>query len=196
MGLNISGLIIENNFEKSIQQLSVNLEIGFKIIEESNIYDALERTRDKETVHIIFTEAATIILDEGRAYDEYIYSQTSNTLNFQYFETAMMFAFRYTRDFEVRRAVESLDNKILYSIGMKFKVEKETKNVNEVIIKLIEQKSNINIFNLDDQIKAIKCKLTKFEGVRKRMTKDEIHVMLTNRRISRNFNPDYDGLFS
>lgn len=195
MGLNISGLIIEDNFDTDLQKLAENIEIGFEFVEECKIYDAFERITDKSKTFVIFTNTATIIMDGGEHYDNQRYSQSANSLTFQYYETAMFFGIRYVIDCELLRAFESLENKEIYSLGRKIKAEKNTNQSGEVVINLIEQLSGIHIFSLPDKIKAIKCNLVKYSGKKTRMTEEEIQAMIFNRRVIRNFNPDYDRLF-
>ena len=195
MGFNISGIIIEDNFGKNIQKVSENLEIGFEIIEECEPYEATERITEKDKVYICFTEYSTIIFYEPELFDKGIYSQTANSLNFQYFEGPMIFAIRYVKDCETVKNIMSIGSKIIYSTGRKLKAEAGTKGVDEIVVNLAKQISGITILGMTDQIKVTKCKLTAYSGKRTRKAEEEIYAMITNRRISRSFNPDYDGLF-
>jgi len=195
MGFNISGIIIENNFGKNIQKVSENLEIGFNIIGECASYEATKRINERDKIFVCFTESSTIIFYEAEQFDRHIYSQTSNSLNFQYFEGPMIFAIRYVKDCETVRNILSIDGQIIYSLGKILKGETGTNRIDELVIKMAKQISGISILGIDEQLQVTKCKIVDYDGKRMRKSEQEIHAMITERRISRNFNPDYDILF-
>ena len=55
--------------------------------------------------------------------------------------------------------------------------------------------SGASILELAEVSKVTKCKMVDYEGNRTRRSEQEIHATITERRISRNFNPDLDGIF-
>jgi hypothetical protein len=187
MGFNISGIIIENNFTEDINKVSENLEIGFKIIGDSESYEATERIDEKDELFICFTKSSTIIFYEAGLFDNNIYSQTYNSLNFLYLEVPMMFGIRYVKDCETIRNLLTIDGKIIYSVGRKLKAELGTTNVDEIVLNFANQISGINLLGIPEQTKVLKCRIVNYDGKRTRKPQVEIDAMITERRIARNF---------
>lgn len=58
---------------------------------------------------------------ETDQYDKKLYSQTSNSLNFQYLEGAMIFALRYIENCEIVNNVLSINGDVVYSTGKRIR---------------------------------------------------------------------------
>ena len=195
MGFSISGVILADHFDKDISKVSENLELGIEILNEVDSYEATERNENEDILFLCFSEVATLIYFEPALYDQNIYSQTTNSLNFQYFESPMIFAIRYVKDCEKVRNLMSIDGDIKFSIGRELKIEKQIKRTDELLLNLTKEISELDILCIPDEIKVYKCRITEYSGKRTRKSEREISAMLTERRISKNFTYGYDDLF-
>ena len=195
MGFSISGVIFADHFDKDISKVSENLELGIEILNEVDSYEATERNENEDILFLCFSEVATLIYFEPALYDQNIYSQTTNSLNFQYFESPMIFAIRYVKDCEKVRNLMSIDGDIKFSIGRELKIEKQIKRTDELLLNLTKEISELDILSIPDEIKVYKCRITEYSGKRTRKSEREISAMLTERRISKNFTYGYDDLF-
>jgi len=196
MGFSISGIILEDNFNNDISRVSENLEMGLEIIGLADPYEAVSRIKDPQTVFICFSEIATLMYCNASLYDQNIYSQTANTLNFQYFESAMIFAIRYVRDCKRLRSILSISGQIEFELGRKMKIETEFKKMDEVVINLTQQKSDLNILRISDTNKIYKCRIKEYTGQRNRMSELEVSAMLMERRIGGSYMYGREDLFS
>lgn len=195
MGFSISGLILTENFNREVSKVSENLEIGIEVLKKVESSWATIRIEDEKEIYLGFNEEATIIYYEPSLYDQKIYSQTTNSLNFQYFEGPMIFALRYVKDCELKRRILSIDGDELLSIGRKLKVETQTDRIESIVIDFAKQISNFNILRLTKETSVYQCRIKEYTGPKIRKSEKEINAMLTERSISRNFKVGYDDLF-
>ena len=191
MGFSITGLAMGDNFEKDINQVSENLEIGFDDITE--VTDGFSmRIEEKDIAFVCFSEVATVIFHEASLLDQKLYSQTTDSLSFEYYEVPMIFSYRYVRDCAQIRSLLSIDGETIYSLGREMKEELGIKRVEDRVVKLVENLSEINILRVSNRAKVFRVKLCEYKGPRTRQSEKEIQAMLVERRISRNNSHDSD----
>jgi len=195
MGFSLSGIAIADNFEKEIANVSKNLEIGIEVLKEVDPYEATQRIDDEKNLYIAFSETATLIYYEASLFDQNYYSQTAESINYQYFEGPMLFAIRYTKDCETVRNLLSIDENIEYSTGRKLKVESETKRIDEVVVNLVDTLTGLNLLRIPEQTKVFKCRIVDYKHKRVRKSEKEINAMITERRIGRSFNLGHHDTF-
>jgi len=158
MGFNISGMVIDNNFNKSIDEFEDAMHWGIEVIEEINFEQASANWTPDETVNIYFSEKATMIFYPFEWSLEPDHPQNVNSLGFAYSETAMTFAVSYLDEKgNYRFFIENEGERQLES-GSALPLEKEFPTADGLIFKLIDVLLGQSFFSIDPNEIAYRCK--------------------------------------
>lgn len=124
MGLNISGLVIDKNYENNISELESILGQKLVFEKEVSFEEALENWKEDTYCDIYFTENGTFILlsMELGGFDFYAKNQTA--FSFVLSEMTMLFTVNYTQNDQLLRSIMISEEGLEYE-GEPFDFEEE-----------------------------------------------------------------------
>ena len=158
MGFNISGMVIDNNFNKSIDEFEDAMHWGIEVIEEINFEQASANWTPDETVNVYFSEKATMIFYPFEWSLEPDHPQNVNSLGFAYSETSMTFAVSYLDSYgNYRFFIENEGERQLES-GTPLPLENEFPTADGLIFKLFDVLLDQSFFTIEPNEKAYRCK--------------------------------------
>lgn len=139
MGFNISGLVINKNYEDSIVNLQEILDYELIFEKEIDFEEASENWKSDEFCDIYFTEKGTLIFlsFEKAGFDFPINNQ--NALSFVLSEMSMTFAINYTENKKLIRSIVETEDQIVENTGDPFPFEDQETDKSELIYHLIQK---------------------------------------------------------
>jgi hypothetical protein len=105
MGLNISGLVIDKNYENNINELESILGQKLVFDKEVSFEDALENWKEDTYCDIYFAENGTFILLSMELGGFDFYAKNQIAYSFVLSEMTMMFAVNYTQNDQLLRSI-------------------------------------------------------------------------------------------
>lgn len=158
MGFNISGMVIDNNFNKCIDAFQDGMQWGIEVVEEINFEQASANWTPDDTVNIYFSEKATMIFYPFEWTLEPDHPQNVNSLGFAYSETAMTFAVSYLDEKgNYRFFIENEGERQLES-GTPLALEQEFPTADGLIFKLFDVLLDQSFFTIESNERAYRCK--------------------------------------
>lgn len=159
MGYNISGLVIDKNYQNDLNQLEeilgekLNFEKGVPFEEGS------ENWKDDNYCDIYFSETGTLIfISMERAAFEFKIKQ-QKAFSFALSEMTMTFAVNYTDNTEIIRSfAETEDGTRHQEVGKKLPFEENESDVSELIYHLIEKTLGKTFWSIDLEEKCFRYK--------------------------------------
>lgn len=182
MGLNISGLVIDKNYQNNLTELENILGRKLAFEEEVTFDDALENWKEDSYCDIYFSEKGTLILLSMEIGGFEFYAKNQTAFSFVLSEMTMVFIVNYTQNEELIRSIfeteEMSDNQ-----GQAFDFENEDDEVSSLIYHLIEKtlgKSLDAIIDLD--AKCFRYSLQELEEINQPLEQisDNIQVQESN----------------
>lgn len=138
MGLNISGLVIDKNYENDLTELESI--IGQKLIFEKEVTfeETLESWKEDTYCDVYFSKNGTFVLlsMEIGGFDFYAENQTA--FSFVLSEMTMMFTVNYTKNNELLRSIMESED-MNEDEGTPFEFEKNEEDKSELIYHLTEK---------------------------------------------------------
>ena len=179
MGYNISGLVIDKNYENEIEQLEQIL--GEKLIFEKEVdfEKGSENWKEDNYCDIYFSEKGTLIFIsmERGAFEFNIKNQKA--FSFALSEMTMTFAVNYTENENmIRSFVETEGGERPQDIGDKLNFEKTENDASELIHHLIESTLSKSFWSIELEEK---CKRYKFESIKKEAPKSKSEIQKENK---------------
>lgn len=154
MGFNISGIVVNKNFEKNIEELSKILKLNLVFQEEVDFEIASENWKDEGIVDIYFGKNGTLLfLNEDLCLNDGYSYPNSNILTFAMSETAMAFNFGYTENGENIRSKMEVNGEVIDENGNKLEIENE-EEISEIILKMIAKILGKSFENIETTEKA------------------------------------------
>ena len=150
MGFNISGLVIDKNYQNDLKQLEEILEENLIFEKEVDYEEGSENWKYDDYCDIYFSEKGTLIFlsMERGAFEFKIKNQKA--FSFVLSEMSMTFAVNYTDNEKIIRSfVETEDGERPQDIGDKLTFEKTEKDVSELILHLVEATLGEHLWKID-----------------------------------------------
>jgi len=155
MGLNISGLVIDKNYENNLSELESI--IGQKLVfdKEVTFEEALESWKEDTYCDVYFSKNGTFVLlsMEIGGFDFYADNQT--VFSFVLSETTMVFSINYTKNNELLRSIIESDE-LNEDEGEPFDFEKNEDDKSELIYHLIEKTLGESFYDIDIDAKCFR----------------------------------------
>ena len=150
MGYNISGLVIDKNYENDIEQIEGIL--GEKLIFDKKVdfESGSENWKDDNYCDIYFSEKGTLIFIsmERAAFEFNIKNQKA--FSFALSEMTMTFAVNYTDNCKIIRSFAETEDEVRHEeIGEKLDFEKTENDASELIHHLIEKTLDKKFWDID-----------------------------------------------
>jgi hypothetical protein len=150
MGFNISGLVINKNYQKNFDELQNTLGWNLRKGEEIDFETATSNWKEENYCDVYFSENGTIIFlnidycTEGHPLDNL------NTLTFGYSEVSMTFLLDYFKKGIEYRSIMEVDGERIVDEGKKLEVEEKSEEVSEIIWNQIEVVLGKNFHEIDN----------------------------------------------
>ncbi len=178
MGFNISGMVIDNNFNKSLDEFEDAMHWGLEVLEEINFEQASANWTPDDIVNIYFSEKATMIFYPFEWSLEPNHPQNVNSLGFAYSETVMTFAVSYLDSVGNYRFFIENEGERQMETGNPLLLETEYSTADGLIFKLFDVLLDESFFSIDVSKKAYRCKKVPYNH-NKLMPKETISVSTT-----------------
>jgi|SRR5690606_2264925 len=153
MGLNISGLVIDKNYENNLAELES--VIGQKLVFEKEVTfeETLESWKEDTYCDVYFSKNGTLVLlsMEIGGFDFYADNQTA--FSFVLSEMTMMFTINYTKNDELLRSIMESDE-MNEEEGEPLDFEKNEDDKSELIYHLIEKTLGESFDDIDLESKC------------------------------------------
>jgi len=174
MGFNISGLVINKNYENNFDELQK--ELGWNLEKESEIdfEDASSNWTEQGIFNVYFSEKGTLIFLSMEMTVQPFCVSNANTLTFALSETAMAFNMHYCENGNVVRAIIEHEDERVIDQGEKLPVEETSEDTSEIIWNQIEVVLGKRFWDIELDEKAVKYVL----GKKKAMPKTEKKVVV------------------
>lgn len=138
MGFNISGLVVNKNYQDNINELFDKLGWSLTKGEEIDFETASSNWQEEEYCDVYFSERGTLVfLNIDYCTDGYPI-ENLNTLTFGYSETSMAFLLNYCENGIETRSIMETEGEIFFNEGEKLEIENNCDNISDVIWKQIE----------------------------------------------------------
>lgn len=164
MGLNISGLVIDKNYENNIAELES--AIGEKLLFEKEVTfeEALESWKEDTYCDVYFSKNGTLVLLSMEIGGFEFYANNQTAFSFVLSEMTMMFTINYTKNDElIRSIVES--EEMNEDEGEPFEFEKNGGDKSELIYHLIEKTLGESFDDIDLGAKCFRYSFKQEEGI-------------------------------
>jgi len=174
MGLNISGIAIDSNFNKNVAELSKQFGWNLEFDKEIVFEEASSNFIDSGIVNIYFTDKGTIIfLDNPYIINE---KQTNgiNALGFGISETAMAFVLNYYENGQILREKVTYNGEIMTQNGDELIIEKEENDTTKQILKIIEQLVGEKYWDINLGTRAFRYKFLNKNKVKSSVKEDNL----------------------
>lgn len=159
MGFNIAGLVISNNFDKSIEKLEDDLNWDIEIIEEITFEEASTNWTPEGEFRLFFSDKATMIFYPHEWIAERYSSSKSSSMSYAYSATSMTFFISYNNlEENYGRFLISNEGETKLAEGQEIPYEKEGLSADAIIFKLIDDLIDDNFHNIDRKAKAYRCR--------------------------------------
>lgn len=136
MGYNVSGIIINNNFQRKVDVVSKKLNLNLRFEKEVVFETASENWKKDGIYDFYFTEVGTLIFTSSPLMVLETVTKDINLLVFGISESAMAFVVHYYENGQLLRSIVSHEGSILRDKGEKLEVEKEARDVMKTIMLL------------------------------------------------------------
>lgn len=149
MGFNISGLVIDKNYENKILELQQILDYELTFDKEVNFEEASENWKSDKYCDIYFSEKGTLIFlsFEKSGFEFPVLNQT--TLAFVLSEMSMTFSINYTENQKLLRTIVETEESIHVDEGNPFPFEENESDKSELIYHLFEKTLGKSFWDID-----------------------------------------------
>ena len=138
MGFNISGLVINKNYQENFEELQNKLGWSLKQVEEIDFETASSNWKEEEFCDIYFSENGTVLFLNVDFCTQSYELKELNTLTFAISETSMAFNLNYCENGEEKRAIMEVNGELICDEGEKLEVEEKSTEISEIIWNQIE----------------------------------------------------------
>lgn len=161
MGFNISGLIINKNFENDFENLQK--ELGWKLEKKSEISfeTASSNWKDEGICDVYFTDKGTLMFISMDMCTESFAVKDANTLTFALSETSMAFNISYCENGIEKRSIMEVEGERIQDEGEKLIVENSSQDTSEIIWNQIEVMLGKSFWKIESDEKAVRFIFTK-----------------------------------
>lgn len=163
MGFNISGLVMDRNYEDNFTELQNGL--GWKLEKESEIdfETASENWKELDICDVYFSEKGTLIFLSPDMCSEPFILKRNNTLTFTISETSMVFNFNYCERGVLERSILEVENSRINDEGEKLDIEENILDTSEIIWSQLEVVLGESFWDIEPDEKVERYRFVKTE---------------------------------
>ena len=163
MGFNISGLVMDRNYEDNFTELQNGL--GWKLEKESEIdfETASENWKELDICDVYFSEKGTLIFLSPDMCSEPFILKRNNTLSFTISETSMVFNFNYCERGVLERSILEVENSRINDEGEKLDIEENILDTSEIIWSQLEVVLGESFWDIEPDEKVERYRFVKTE---------------------------------
>ncbi len=149
MGINISGIGINTNYNQNISALSSQLGLDLTFVKDLTYNEALSTPKEDNCIDVFFTKKGTVVFIN----DPFVIGK-ENSINqkvcaFGISETTMMFVLNYYENGETIREKMSYEGNIMSELGEKLKIELTTEDISEQILHITKELIGKDLFDFE-----------------------------------------------
>jgi len=160
MGLNISGLVLNKNYQDNVAELAHIL--GEEFLKEETIVfdDACESWKGDDYCDVYFSDKGTFVfLSMEKGGFEFCVNDL-DTFSFVLSESTMMFCFNYTQNGELVRSYFESEDELQEDEGTPLPIEQSEEDKSEVIFHLIHELLGEDFHEIDLEANCTRFWLT------------------------------------
>lgn len=161
MGFNISGLVINQNYDRDVKKLTNDIKFGIEIVEEISFEEASSNWTPDGEFRVYFSDKATMIFFSHEWVMQQLHSKTADTLNYAYSATAMVFKIDFFKEGKLVRSIFENEGDRPIERGDPLELEKEHKTADGLTFALFDQLLGDKFGNIDFGAKAFRCQRAK-----------------------------------
>ena len=156
MGFNISGLVINKNYEVDFNALQK--ELGWQLEKQSEIdFETASSNETEDGIcDVYFSEKGTLMfLSIDRCMDSWPL-KNDHTLAFAFSETAMAFSINYCENGIEKRSIMEVNEERMADEGQKLAIEATSEDTSEIIWNQLEVVLGKSFFEIEPDEKAVR----------------------------------------
>lgn len=161
MGLNLSGLAINKNYENDF--INLQKELGWNLEKQSEItIEIAQTTSDSEGIcDVYFSEKGTLMFLGLEMCEVPWPLKNNNTLTFAISETAMAFKMDYCENGMEKRSVFELNGEIMEEEGEELSIESESEDTLEAVWNLVGDLLGKSFWEIEPDEKVMRYVFTR-----------------------------------
>lgn len=181
MGFDISGLLVNKNFENNLSELETIIGEELIFEEEVSFEEASENWKEEDYCDIYYSEKGTLIFLAMERGGFEFYANGNDTFSFVLSEMTMTFSINYVKNGKlIRSLVESEDN-LLENEGDLLEFEKSEEDKSELIYYLFEKVLGESFYDIDLEAKCYRYRFFSNENIEKEICTPNVNSESTKR---------------
>jgi len=156
MGFNVSGLVINQNYENKINQLQEEFKWNIRKESEIDFETASSNWKEAGILDFYFSESGTLIFMNIDMCTDSFRLKNANTLTFALSETSMAFNVNYCENGILKRSIMEVNNDRFTDDGEKLSVEDKSSDTSEIIWNQMEVLLGKKFWSIEPDEKAIR----------------------------------------
>ncbi len=133
MGFNVSGLVINENYENRMEDLQAALGWNLQKGETISFETASSNWKDERLCDVYFSEKGTLLFISMERCAQPLGIKNTNTLTFALSETSMVFNRSYCENGIVKRSIMEMEGDRMSARGEQLPVEEISEDTSEII---------------------------------------------------------------
>lgn len=149
MGFNISGLVIDKNYQDNLAELETIFGEKLVFDREVSFEEACESWKDDKYCDVYFSETGTILFMSMERGGFEFYAKGQDAFSFVLSEMIMMFSINYVENGANIRSYLESESEVMQNEGEPFDFELQQEDKSEVIYHLIEETLGESFHDVD-----------------------------------------------
>ncbi|MCZ8216409.1 MAG: hypothetical protein O9262_09240 [Cyclobacteriaceae bacterium] len=154
MGFNVSGLVINQNYENNFEDLQKKLGWNLKKEGEINFETASSNWKGEDICDVYFSEKGTLMFMSLEMCAQPWLLKEANTLTFVLSETSMIFSLNYAVNGVLVRTILEVEGNRMKETGEKLAIEKKSEDTSAIIWNQIEVVLGKSFWSIEPSEKA------------------------------------------
>jgi len=154
MGFNVSGLVINKNYQNDFDDLQKELGWNLKKKEDIDFETASSNWKEEGTCDVYFSDQGTLLFISMERCDQSWGIKNANTLTFVLSEISMVFNISYCENGIEKRAIIEVEDDRMKDEGEKLPVEEVSEDTSEIIWNQMEVVLGKSFWNIELDEKA------------------------------------------
>jgi hypothetical protein len=163
MGLNISGLVINQNFQENIQDLQNILGWDLIKVEDIDFETVSSSNKEEDICDVYFTDNGTLIFLNADLCTESYALENLNSLSFIYSETSMASHYNYSESGISKFSNLEIESEIVDQTGTPLEIETEPYDNADIIFTQIELILGKSYWDIEPNEKLYRYRLLNLE---------------------------------
>jgi hypothetical protein len=156
VGYNVSGLVVNKNYQDNFDELQKELGWTLKKEEDINFETASSNWKDDGICDVYFAESGTLMFISMDMCVESWGIKNANTLTFALSETSMAFNFNYSENKVLKRSIMEVGDNRMTEKGEKLEMEDNSEDTSELIWNQMEVVLGISFWSIKPEERAVR----------------------------------------